>query len=1103
MDDSTRVALEAIRLDWAVTPDDVWEPQAALHVPGLHTEVLDDVMRAFGDAERSTASSPLGVAIRGPAGAGKTHLLGQVRERVQEAGGYFFLIKLLDGEDFWRSVLVALLGDLGRPSPTHRSQLAQLLDRLGRNNGVDADVLASVTGDAPLTREALESYVVAVYRKVPRHIRRKSQHVLRALVLTESDDFAQQDIGESSLLLDLDDAADGAAWGIQNTSLAPQEIVENISRVIAMDSAAVVAVDQIDTIVATSVEATAGAGDDGAINRVAHGLMSLRETMSRTTSVVSCLGSAWDMLERHAPQSVIDRYRKPRLLQRTADPTFARALLTKRFAPCFERVGFVPPYPTWPVTEEAFTTTRDFTPRDIMRTVDRHVGGALRDGSLAEFTDFRESVSAKSVARPSNSDPLKIDQLGELDRRLAALITASDPSPAFDPKSEDVVVPALLADGLAMWVEARADSEAFASDGKPGKNPPLHARLRRTVDEATDSEQSWAFRAIAATHHSAVLTRLGNAGTAAGMGAASPLRTLFLLRRDQWPGGPKTTQTLNQLRANGARFVSWTADDVKVLMALSTMRSERSEFLPEWLASRNPAQQIGFLAELSTLAGDAVVSGEPTSSVDEPAVQPTTLAPPAIRPSPVRPSVSPGMAADVLGGGLSSSAADQLFKETTAPSSPSVTPSVRPSITPHVDSPAPQPNSIVLGRTVGAAGRNGQPVQVALEALRKHTVIFAGSGSGKTVLIRHLVEQAALAGVSSIVLDVNNDLSRLGVGWPDGTRTFTDAERRQARDYLRTTEVAVYTPGRMSGRPLAFAALPDFAAVRGDRDEFAHAVDAAVGGLSPRLNLGATPRARKQRAVLKEAMTAFGRAGGGSLDAFAGYLAELPEETSSLADGPRLAASLAEDLRAAMVLDFSDGGEAADPGTLLTPSPGYRARVSVINLAGLGSVEKRDNFVNELEMALFAWIKRHPAGDRPLGGLLVMDEAQNFVPSARTTACSTSTLALASQARKYGLGLIFATQAPKGLRPEVPGNAATQFFGLLNAPVQIDAAQELAARKGSRVADIGRLPTGTFYAAVEGGSFTKVSTPLCLTYHPKSPPTEDEVAEIARSGNTE
>ncbi len=99
-------------------------------------------------------------------------------------------------------------------------------------------------------------------------------------------------------------------------------------------------------------------------------------------------------------------------------------------------------------------------------------------------------------------------------------------------------------------------------------------------------------------------------------------------------------------------------------------------------------------------------------------------------------------------------------------------------------------------------------------------------------------------------------------------------------------------------------------------------------------------------------------------------------------------------------------------------------------------------------MALFAWIKRNPAGDRPLGGLLVMDEAQNFAPSSHTTASTHSTLALSSQARKYGLGLVFATQSPRGLHNHIPGNATTQFYGLLNSPAQIAVAREMARVKG-------------------------------------------------------
>jgi hypothetical protein len=252
--------------------------------------------------------------------------------------------------------------------------------------------------------------------------------------------------------------------------------------------------------------------------------------------------------------------------------------------------------------------------------------------------------------------------------------------------------------------------------------------------------------------------------------------------------------------------------------------------------------------------------------------------------------------------------------------------------------------------------------------------------------------------------------------------------------------------------------------------------------------------------VLRQALEHFGRADGGGLDEFVELLSDLPDEATSLTRAREVAADMAETLKAAMVNDplFGGAGMPLDPGVLLTPRPGRRSRVSVISLIGLPSDEQRQSFVNQLQMALFAWIKRNPAGDRPLGGLFVMDEAQNFAPSGAMTACTESTLALASQARKYGLGLVFATQAPKGIHNRIVGNAATQFYGFLNSPTQIAAANEVARAKGSAVLDISRLRAGQFYAVTEGKPFRKVSTPMCLTYHPSSALTAEEVLLRAR-----
>ena len=85
-----------------------------------------------------------------------------------------------------------------------------------------------------------------------------------------------------------------------------------------------------------------------------------------------------------------------------------------------------------------------------------------------------------------------------------------------------------------------------------------------------------------------------------------------------------------------------------------------------------------------------------------------------------------------------------------------------------------------------------------------------------------------------------------------------------------------------------------------------------------------------------------------------------------------------------------------------------------------------------------------------------------------------------------------------GINLNIPGNAATQFYGLLNAPAQIETAREMARAKGGLVHDISRLRSGNFYVATEGEAFHRIVAPWCLSYHPPSPPSAEEVLSLAQ-----
>lgn len=1053
MNEQQRTALAALRLSWVQAPDDVWR-RSLYHVDGLHDAVVRDVRDGIAEAEESADSSPIGLVLEGRQGTGKTHLLGWVREEVQQKGGYFFLIGLLNGREFWDGLLVFLLDGLARETPDGETQLRLLLRRLASRIGAPRADRRAVIGETELTRAALDSFVGGL-RLYDGHVAHECRDTLRALALRSSEKEENQDIADN-FFAGGEEVVSGERhdWGIRPRPRTPQELIREITWLLAVTGPSVIAFDQIDTAVAQAAlhedlaKASSSAADAHQavlLLKLANGLTDLRDTTRRTLTVVSTLSTTWQLLEENASSSFAPRFRRCLALQGIRDTTIAREIVARRFAPRFTDIGFPPPYATWPVREEAFREALNYTPRKLIETVDRHIRACLIRDEVRELRHLSEVPSEKELTGVQGSAPPPVAdaELVRIEARFEELKRDADVTSPLEGDTEDRTFPALLAAGLQAWIAERGeDGRRFSIDPPPSSRPDLHARLRRDLDERSEEEREqspdqsrtedqahWAFRAISDTHHGvAALHRVRRARTAAGLTPEVTKRKLFLLRNGAWSQSAKTREVVEQLERDGGVTLPVDEADLRILAALHRLRTENPASLQAWLVRYRPAEQIRLFKEALADAG--------SWTGDE------------AEPDPPR---SPEGA---------------------------------------------------TGFTIGSGIDDQVPVSLTLEALRKHVAIFAASGSGKTVLLRRLVEECALLGVSAIVLDPNNDLARFGDRWPGPPGGWGPGDADRAARYLAGTEVVTWTPRRESGRPLSFRPLPDFASVLDDADEFGAAVESAVTALAPRANLtGRAEKVHLGKAVLRRAVEHFGRrGGGGDVRGLIALLSDLPDGVSELAGAVKIAAGLAQTLTASMDNDplFGGAGAPADPGLLLTPSPGKRARISVISFIGLPGEEARQGFVNQLQMGLFAWIKRNPATDRPLLGLLVMDEAQTLAPSGAMTACTQSTLALASQARKYGLGLIFATQAPKNLHNRIPGNAATHFFGRLGVPAQIEAAREMAKVKGGDVPDIGNLTAGEFYIALEGEAPHRMRSPMSLSHHPSSPLTDEEVMARAR-----
>ncbi|MFA5888139.1 MAG: helicase HerA-like domain-containing protein, partial [Candidatus Nanoarchaeia archaeon] len=96
----------------------------------------------------------------------------------------------------------------------------------------------------------------------------------------------------------------------------------------------------------------------------------------------------------------------------------------------------------------------------------------------------------------------------------------------------------------------------------------------------------------------------------------------------------------------------------------------------------------------------------------------------------------------------------------------------------------------------------GDKFSYPLRALEKHFVCLGSTGSGKTVLSKILIEEAALQGIPSIVIDPQGDLASLGIPAEEKSLEEKPINRERAKEFKEKVNVVVFTPTSSKGIPL-------------------------------------------------------------------------------------------------------------------------------------------------------------------------------------------------------------------------------------------------------------------------------------------------------------
>ena len=379
-----------------------------------------------------------------------------------------------------------------------------------------------------------------------------------------------------------------------------------------------------------------------------------------------------------------------------------------------------------------------------------------------------------------------------------------------------------------------------------------------------------------------------------------------------------------------------------------------------------------------------------------------------------------------------------------------------------------------LGTTCDDTGRStAAPLLVDARRFTTHAVCVGMTGSGKTGLLVGLIEEAALDGIPTLVIDPKGDLANVLLAFPDlAPADFLpwvdpEAARRdnisledlaartaqkwsaglaasgQSGDRIRrlheAAEFAVYTPGSRSGRPLAMlgsleAPPPE---VLADPEARRERIESLVSGILALVGIDAEPGKSRDHVLLSTIIESLWKSGQ-KVD-FGTLVRTIPtppidrvgfldlENFYPAGDRFQLATRL-NTVAAAPGFEAWLEGEPLDVGRLLW-SPAGKPRVAVVSIAHLAE-SQRMAFVTLLTGQTVAWM-RTQGGTSSLRALFLMDEVFGYVPPVANPPSKTPILTLMKQARAYGLGVVLATQNPVDLDYKGLSNAGLWFLGRL------------------------------------------------------------------------
>jgi len=403
------------------------------------------------------------------------------------------------------------------------------------------------------------------------------------------------------------------------------------------------------------------------------------------------------------------------------------------------------------------------------------------------------------------------------------------------------------------------------------------------------------------------------------------------------------------------------------------------------------------------------------------------------------------------------------------------------------------------GMFLGSRRDNARPIDIPPQVLARHAAMLGSTGSGKTVMAKALIEEAAIAKIPSLIIDPQGDLARLALGIDEEDLAAQGGDVSRARKLLDMCEVRIWTPLRSKGLPLC---IDPFRAPPADLDpeEAITAWDMVAAGFT---SLAGFDVEKAQGKVIKpflyEILVEGTKLGVdvGDFRSLAKVVREphhefirqlypqcfVEEDDDGKMDVPtweevmmefgladfeeRLPKSTRNDL-ARRLSAFSSGvnqllfsnGVPIDIDSFVEPAIPGKIPLNIVYLNTIQDEAQKQYFVQELSRELYDWMLTQQPAEGELKLLFFMDEVAPYLPPhPRNPPAKDLIKLIFKQARKYGVACVLATQNVSDVDYKILAQANTTFIGRFTQPQDVEKVRHLLKESGGDQDLVAQLPT--------------------------------------------